>query len=121
MTDYNAILKRIHKVRPDNFPCGGLLCGKTCLMNDCHGNCTERMAAFNLNSLLITLDKFAAEHPVKTYAQDFFGRFPTARRDKDGTPKTCRNYVYGDGTQVCVGLCVDCWNRPMEDKADAKP
>lgn len=65
------------------------------------------------------VDKWVAEHPVKTYAMDFFEKFPDAPKDFDGTPKTCWQYVYGDGQYCAYDMCTDCWNREMEENNNA--
>lgn len=63
------------------------------------------------------VDKWVSEHPPKTYAQDFFEKFPTALRDSDGLPKVCWEYVYGDGKYCDSAACTECWNRQMKDYA----
>lgn len=60
------------------------------------------------------VDKWVAEHPVNTYAMDFFEKFPNAPRDSDGVPKSCWKYVYGDGTYCSSNDCTKCWNREVE-------
>lgn len=56
--------------------------------------------------------------PAKTYAMDFFGKFPDAPKDSDGMPKTCWQNVYGDGRQYYCNydMCANCWNREMKEK-----
>lgn len=61
------------------------------------------------------IDKWVAEHPVKTYAMDFFEKFPNASRDRNGEPKICWNYVYGDGKFCFSNDCTECWNREMKE------
>lgn len=61
------------------------------------------------------IDKWVAEHPVKTYAMDFFEKFPNAPRDRDGAPKTCWKHVYGDGKYCSSDACTECWNREMKE------
>lgn len=62
------------------------------------------------------------EHPKKTYAQDFFEKFPKAPRlksAKGGCPKACRKAIYGGKCPVIEydpGIeCDECWNEPMEE------
>ena len=62
------------------------------------------------------LQKWSDEHPVKTYAQDFFEKFPKAPRCKSANgryPSACRKAIY-DGKCPGVG-CEECWNEPMEE------
>lgn len=61
------------------------------------------------------LQKWSNEHPKKTYAQDFFEKFPKAPKDKtfkEKCPWVCRMGIYG-GECPSAG-CVECWNEPME-------
>ena len=66
------------------------------------------------------LQKLSDEHPKKTYAQDFFEKFPKAQSNSDGTPFVCRKRIYG-GTRSTLkdcdytGACKNCWNKPMEE------
>lgn len=66
------------------------------------------------------IEQWAKEHPVKTYAQDFFEKHPNARKDEFGRPKICREDIYGGGCRD-DNNCVDCWNEPMEDTRQAPP
>lgn len=62
-------------------------------------------------------DKWVAEHPVKTYAMDFFEKFPNALKvEEDGTPKCCWKFFYGDTSYICEPAdCAKCWNREMKE------
>ena len=62
-----------------------------------------------------SLQKWSDEHPKKTYAQDFFEKFPKASSDSDGTPYVCRRRIYG-GNCDYTGACYRCWNEPMNDE-----
>ena len=46
------------------------------------------------------VDKWVSEHPVKTYAMDFFEKFPNAPKGINRIPKVCWTLVYGDG-ELC--------------------
>ena len=68
-----------------------------------------------------TVQKWSDEHPVKTYAQDFFEKFPDAQRAFDGTPFACKKRIYGgecpkDEECDYAEICEDCWNEPMEEQ-----
>lgn len=62
------------------------------------------------------VQKWSDEHPKKTYAQDFFKKFPDAPIDKsfkEKCPWVCRMGIYGG---ECSGIeCDECWNEPMEE------
>ena len=55
---------------------------------------------------------WAQVHPVKTYAQDFFEKFPNTAKDCNGLPLLCKRHVYGG---ECTYNCSACWNEPMEE------
>lgn len=66
------------------------------------------------------LQKWSDEHPKKTYAQDFFEKFPKAQSYSDGSPVICRKIIYGEirpPFENCyyTGACYRCWNEPMEE------
>ena len=66
------------------------------------------------------LQKLSDEHPKKTYAQDFFEKFPKAQKKSDESPFVCRKRIYGETRPTfedCdyTGSCKSCWNEPMEE------
>lgn len=64
--------------------------------------------------LIESLQKWSNEHPKKTYAQDFFEKFPKAQSDSDGSPFACRRKIYGG---KCPEIeCDKCWNEPLNDE-----
>lgn len=77
-------------------------------------------SAEKLKKAVEILQKWSDEHPRKTYAQDFFKKFPEARPTADGVPRMCRANCYGgscrqpppiDSNQE---ICKCCWDEPME-------
>ena len=67
------------------------------------------------------LQKWSDEHPKKTYAQDFFEKFPKAQSNSDGTPFVCRKRIYGgirSTLEDCdyTGACYRCWSEPLNDE-----
>ena len=71
-----------------------------------------------------TLHKWSRENPRKTYAQDFFEKFPKAKPDKEGVPRICRANCYGGSCQHSAvsgagpAPCKACWNEEMEAADD---
>ena len=68
-----------------------------------------------------SLQKWSDEHPKKTYAQDFFEKFPKAQSNSDGTPFVCRKRIYGgirSTLEDCdyTGACYRCWSEPLNDE-----
>lgn len=62
------------------------------------------------------VDKWVSEHPVKTYAMDFFEKFPNAARDHNGLPGCCWVQVYRGGKDCPFDECIECWNREMKEQ-----
>ena len=71
-----------------------------------------------------TTQKWIAEHPEKTYAQDFLEKFPKAKPDANGVPRICRIRCYGGSCRQSAIFgagqksCKDCWNEEMEAADD---
>lgn len=71
--------------------------------------------------LVEAIQKWSDEHPKKTYAQDFFEKFPKAPKNKSAKseyPDACRNLIYGGGCpkiELRIDCCYECWNEPMEE------
>lgn len=62
------------------------------------------------------VDKWVSEHPVKTYLQDFFEKFPNAMKEESGEPIPCIGTICSElyGKPCPVGKCFECWNQEME-------
>lgn len=76
----------------------------------------SKICAEDIKTAIETVQKWSDEHPKKTYAQDFFEKFPKAPKDellKGRCPCTCRRSIYAG---KCPGVgCEECWNEPMEE------
>lgn len=62
---------------------------------------------------------WAAEHPVETMKDRFFKMFPDAPVTKNGFPRGCPSslgWTEGCSKNKEIENCVDCWNRPYEEK-----
>lgn len=64
-------------------------------------------------------DWIAREYTVKTVRQktfkdDFLEKFPNARLNNDGSPRTCAKDVYGL-THCDFPSCEECWSRPLSE------
>lgn len=62
------------------------------------------------------VEEWSKAHPKKTRMQDFFEKYPNAKKDDDGTPNVCAEDL---GYCVCNELtltdcCYFCWNEPIE-------
>ena len=86
--------------------------------DDCpldYTRCGDSISALYGNADEI-VDKWVLEHPVKTYAMDFFEKFPNASRRENGAPKVCTRYIYPELANDCCGKCFDCWNQEIKEK-----
>lgn len=78
----------------------------------------------NVKEAIATVQKWSDEHPRKTYARDFFEKFPEAKPDKEGVPRMCRVNCYGGSCQYSAvagagpAPCKACWNEEMEAADD---
>ena len=87
---------------------------KQCPLYDFCGLPHSRVCANDAIMAMEALQKLSDEQPKKTYAQDFFERFPKVQRGSDGTPSfVCRKEIYG-GECPDMG-CDECWNETMEE------
>ena len=67
------------------------------------------------------VDKWVEEHPVKTYMQDFFEKFPNAPKGKVGEPRVCPQEIYPGIDVDCTYCrypedCLKCWNQEMKEE-----
>ena len=79
------------------------------------------LCAENVKTAMENVQKWSDEHPKKTYAQDFFEKFPKAQSNSDGTPFVCRKRIYGgirSTLEDCdyTGACYRCWSEPLNDE-----
>ena len=85
----------------------------------CKCNITTRSVE-EITTAIKNLQKWSDKRSKKTYAQDFFEKFPKAQGGSDGTPFVCRKTIYGEvppKDERCDGrgACKNCWNEPMEE------
>ena len=83
-----------------------------------HGFCRQSLTirAEEIITAVENLQKWSDEHPKKTYAQDFFEKFPKAQSNSDGSPIICKEIIYGGfNNYICTESCYECWNEPMEE------
>ena len=59
------------------------------------------------------VEDWSRNHPQKTYNQDFFEKFPDARKDEFGDPLVCRKRIYKSEC-ICGLSCHTCWNEAIE-------
>ena len=95
------------------------------MCKSCKKNCNDCPLDSKCNGCIISLpdnadeivDKWIEEHPVKTYLQDFFEKFPNAPKGEKGTPKICPHEIYPeiDANYSCYEDCLKCWSQEMKE------
>lgn len=83
-------------------------------------DCDVYLAAYP-NEATEIIDKWIATHPIKTYASNFYDKFPNATKNEDNRPEMCLMSVYGGGCPYDdkfasdeffgKNYCKECWNR----------
>lgn len=102
--------------------CKSMPCADCKLSSFCYTN--YDISKKELHRFVKEVGKWAIEHPRKTYAQDFFKKFPEAKPDKEGVPRMCRVNCYGGSCQYSAvagagpAPCKACWNEEMEAADD---
>lgn len=64
------------------------------------------------------VEKWAKEHPKKTYREDFLKKLPNAPTDSSGCPNACLRDIYKGADYKCKDnnyLCTDCWNQAIKE------
>ncbi len=116
--DFFSELKRLCSLR---LTCEAIAHDEQCPL---HGFCEltySKIYAEDAIKAVENLQKWSDEHPKKTYAQDFFEKFPKAQSNSDGTPFVCRKRIYGgirSTLEDCdyTGACYRCWSEPLNDE-----
>lgn len=100
-----ATIKQLKQMYDSYKKCGDCPLNDTC--------CGDSVSSLPDNADEI-VDDWISKHPVKTYAMDFFEKFPNAKTYK-GIPTTCFRKIHPELGDECYGEnCVECWNREME-------
>ena len=94
------------------------------MCKSCKKNCNDCPLDSKCNGCIISLpdnaeeivEKWVKEHPIKTYAMDFFEKFPNAPKDRNGAPIACWKHVYGNGNDCGSGGCTECWTQEMKEE-----
>ncbi len=83
--------------------------------NDGYNCRVQRAPCYISDNIVDIVDKWVAEHPPKTYAQDFFEKFPNVRKVGTGQPCACRKNIYGNQQKCSSDDCYACWNEVMPE------
>lgn len=94
--------------------CKNHTCCSSCPLDEEARDCrnTEKI---NPEEAVEIVEKWSKENPQKTIKQDFLEKYPNAKTDSKGEPKTCCvNLGYKKYDECDLGNCNSCWNRPLE-------
>ena len=116
--DFFSELKRLYSLR---LTCEAIAHDERCPLCDFCELTYSKIYAEDAIKAVENLQKWSDEHPKKTYAQDFFEKFPKAQSNSDGTPFVCRKRIYGgirSTLEDCdyTGACYRCWSEPLNDE-----
>ena len=100
--------------------CGGVMCYNcplSSMNNKVNVSCAELELEY-LEKAIEIIEKWSAEHPVRTMLMDFKEKHPNAPLKKDGVPNICPyklGYEAKDEIECdFFSDCIYCWNRPLE-------
>lgn len=100
-----ATIKDLKRMCDSYEECSECPMGDTC--------CGDSVSSLPDNANEI-VDKWLSEHPIKTYAMDFFEKFPNAPKVRNGTPLACWKHVYGNGIDCGSDGCIECWHQEIK-------
>ncbi len=82
---------------------------------DTKGACKGLIVNYDEHRVESILAKWAAEHPERTIADDFFEKFPNAKKTEADIPMVCAAHC--GYIEVCYSAveCKKCWRRPLEE------
>lgn len=96
--------------------CDSLTCSN-CPLHSPLDNCAD-IVVFHYDKAMEIVQKWSDEHPeepVKTFADDFFDKFPNALKDENGVPCVGCPHHFGYCEYKCDHNCKECWNRPLSE------
>ena len=71
------------------------------------------------NQTVKIVEKWVKEHPRETRKDDFFEKFPHAKKLSDGTPEVCAakvGYLRECPHPNVEDYCKECWNTALEEE-----
>ena len=121
----SQIKSRSHKIDcniTENFfkerkrMCNTVTCSK-CPLRTPYDDCAD-IVVFHHDKAMEIIQKWSDEHPeepVKTFADDFFDKFPNALKDENGVPCVGCPHHFGYCEYKCDHDCKKCWSRPLSE------
>lgn len=84
------------------------------------GDLCRNFCAENAEVAISIVQKWSDEHPQKSYAEVFLGKFPKQHiehTNPEWRRRICRTEIFGG---VCKhGGCEKCWNEPYDEGGDS--
>lgn len=82
--------------------------------------CITRHQNTDIDKIKTILKKWAAEHPERTIADDFFEKHPNAEKDLNGVPYMCAMKCGYVNKCRIDRRCEKCWWQPLEEQNNGK-
>jgi hypothetical protein len=95
--------------------CNTIECFKCDLLEWCEEDGRISELPDNVDSIVY---RWVKTHPLKTYKDDFFEKFPDAPKTENGIPQVCPANVYPniDFDEFHLnGDCIKCWDQYMPE------
>jgi hypothetical protein len=92
-------------------------CPLECVNNKENINCVKFETDFTEQAIGI-VEKWAKEHPIKTYLSVLLERLPNIQFECDGTPNFCPTQVFKIKFKPLIcneTRCIDCWNQEYKE------
>lgn len=104
--EFKKAMRIFNRICKEHEMCDGCVLENKCIvLKECDYSTAEAVLA-----------KWAAEHPEKTVANDFFERCPNAMKDDMKIPHACAKHCGYPAPTYCERIpqrCAECWQRPM--------
>lgn len=81
----------------------------------CFSNGVTYKTSEEVNKIIEAVTQWSLAHPQKTYAQDFFEKFPSANKAPNGTPSMWFHSIHGGAIQIDTKYDEMRWNSPIEE------
>lgn len=113
MMDAVKFLEELHRM------CTTIPGCEVCALQDRLTHCPAFMP--DAKEAVSIVEKWSAEHPVKTRLMDFLEKFPNASLSSEGLPLWLPRPFGYCGLKMCYdcehqGTEEDCWNLPLEEE-----
>lgn len=100
-------------------------CPVGCYLPDGAGVCPAKGTTVNISNIFKAVEKWAAENPPKTILQDLLEKYPNVSINRQGIPcDLCPCDLgfssYSECDRYDDHVCIECWERPVDDAKEAE-